>query len=216
MKQRNCTKIREAQLLALVVIWLSGCASMSQEECLTADWTTVGYVDGTKGKQGSHIDRHREACAKHGVTPDLAQYLAGRENGLTVYCEPVNGFRVGKRGTEYLGVCPPESESGFLAGYNDGRELYQLNRSLSDIRSEINRAENRLDEIEEKLASNKSVVANGTDKDERSKAAVEIERLAHEKSELLGFLDHLALDAEHLDFEISAYERQMTDLYGSN
>ncbi len=188
---------------------------MTQEECLTADWTTVGYVDGTQGKQSAYIDRHREACAKHGVTPDLSLYLEGREDGLTVYCEPLNAFRVGKGGREYLGVCPPESEQEFLAAYSEGNELYQMNRSLNDIRSEMRRAERRVDEIDKELEENKSIVADNPDKNERSIAASEIEELAREKSELLILMNDLSLESEHLSFEISQYERHMTQRYGS-
>jgi len=31
---------------ALATLVMSGCASMSSDECMTADWTAIGYEDG--------------------------------------------------------------------------------------------------------------------------------------------------------------------------
>ncbi|HNR23202.1 MAG TPA: DUF2799 domain-containing protein [Steroidobacteraceae bacterium] len=68
---------------------------MSGNECRTVDWRTIGYEDGVAGHSGDRVAQHRRACAKHGVTPDLAQYQDGRSEGLREYCQPSNGFRVG-------------------------------------------------------------------------------------------------------------------------
>ena len=46
------------------------------------DWRTVGYQDGVNGFAGDRIGRYRNACSEHGVTPDLTQYQAGRDQGL--------------------------------------------------------------------------------------------------------------------------------------
>ena len=194
---------------------LAGCAGMSEDECLTANWETVGYIDGAEGRTGNYINRHRESCAKHGVSPNLAQYLKGREDGLMSYCEPVNAYRVGKRGRDYLGVCPPRGEDLFLAAYNDGRELYALQISLKTLHAEIHDIEGRLVEIDDKLAVKQRVATNNPDRVKRANAASAIERLAEEKGELQIVLDDLALESEDLDYEIVRYERAMTRRYGS-
>ena len=76
-------------LLALVV---SGCASMNKEECLTADWRTVGFHDGAAGHTADGIDAHRQACAEYGVVPNLDRYLDGRKSGLKEYCRAARGY----------------------------------------------------------------------------------------------------------------------------
>jgi hypothetical protein len=55
---------------------LSGCNSMSAQECLATDWRTVGYEDGVNGYAGDRIGRYRNACSEHGVTPNLAESAA--------------------------------------------------------------------------------------------------------------------------------------------
>src|SRR5687768_11835056 len=92
--------------LALIVVMMTGCSSMSRNECLAVDWRTIGYEDGVAGHPGNHIAQHRKACAKHGVRADLSLYQTGREQGLQEYCQPANGYRLGIRGGSYGGVCP--------------------------------------------------------------------------------------------------------------
>ena len=50
---------------------LSGCAIQGINECHYADWRTIGYEDGAHGINASRINKHRNACAKHGIAPDL-------------------------------------------------------------------------------------------------------------------------------------------------
>jgi predicted nucleic acid-binding Zn-ribbon protein len=42
---------------------LSACASMSKNECLNANWKTIGYEDGSLGRAETMIQSHRKACA---------------------------------------------------------------------------------------------------------------------------------------------------------
>ena len=43
------------------------------------------------------------------------------QQGLRSYCTPQIGFREGRQGDSYAGVCPAHLEADFLAGYSDGR-----------------------------------------------------------------------------------------------
>ena len=65
-------------VISIGVIWISfsffSCATLNKDECLTADWYQIGYEDGAKGYPLSRIGKHRKACAKHGVTPDMPPY----------------------------------------------------------------------------------------------------------------------------------------------
>ncbi len=86
-------------LSTALVLALQGCASLSKDECVTADWYSIGYEDGLHGKQADQIANHRKSCAKHGVTADLALYNEGRDAGLERFCEPRNGYRLGRAGS---------------------------------------------------------------------------------------------------------------------
>ncbi|MCJ7558044.1 MAG: DUF2799 domain-containing protein, partial [Gammaproteobacteria bacterium] len=127
-----------AALLALLALGtLPGCASMSQDECKLADWYTVGFEDGSRGAGADRIGHHRQACAEHGVAPDLQAYQAGRAEGLREFCRPATGFLLGSGGSNYAGVCPDELETAFLPAYQDGRHLYQLQAQVKAVDSQI-------------------------------------------------------------------------------
>ena len=56
-------------LAAFAVIGLSGCASMSADECMTVDWTTIGYEDGSRGYTADRLGS-QPAIATRGVDGD--------------------------------------------------------------------------------------------------------------------------------------------------
>ena len=148
---------------------LAGCAGMSQNECALADWQAVGFEDGSKGQGTAAFGARRQACAKHGVTPDFEAYRAGRRAGLEEYCQPRRGFSEGRRGAQYAGVCPASLEDDFLDGYTEGRTLYQLEYSVRNTERQIRHHEARIKEIDRELADiAAAVLVNETTSEELS------------------------------------------------
>lgn len=115
---------------------LAGCATMDKSECRAADWRAVGFEDGAAGRAVSHIGQHRRACAEHGVAPDLAAYRGGHAEGARHFCNPANGFRQGRTGRDYSGLCPADLEDEFLAAHATGRHLYDLQREIDRLQSD--------------------------------------------------------------------------------
>jgi hypothetical protein len=95
-----CRKLSSVKTLsaASVLLALAGCAGMSEQACLTSDWRTVGFEDGSLGRSEATIGSYRKQCAEHGVSPDLDAYRTGHADGVRVYCKPGNGFEVGHSG----------------------------------------------------------------------------------------------------------------------
>jgi hypothetical protein len=123
--------------LGAVAYLIAGCSGMSEQACVTADWRTVGFEDGTAGRSEGSIGRYRQQCSEHGVSPDLESYRAGHSEGVQIYCKESNGFAVGHSGAQYQGVCPSNLEPEFLAEYNAGRRLHELESALSSVESRI-------------------------------------------------------------------------------
>ncbi len=128
-------KVKAARcLMAIAATALLGaCASMSPEECRTADWYEQGMRDGANGEPRSRLDAHREACGKVGVVPNIEQYRDGRAIGIRKYCTADNGLQQGRKGSTYQNVCPPELESRFLDRYNAGYRVYQAQQRLEQL-----------------------------------------------------------------------------------
>ena len=59
-----------------LVLLAAGCASMSDTECRTSDWQTLGWNDALSGNR-PRIDLYAEQCSRFGVKPDEKQYMAG-------------------------------------------------------------------------------------------------------------------------------------------
>src|SRR5688572_21025787 len=144
--------------VALIALATSGCSGMSRNECLAVDWRTIGYEDGVAGRSGNHIAHHRKACAEHGVRPDLAEYQAGREQGLREYCQPANGYRVGIGGGSYRGICPADLESSFVQSFEAGHHHYTLQARVSNAEAQLDAKRRELDRVQHGIVANSATV----------------------------------------------------------
>ena len=122
---------RNLTLWLFVVVICQSCASMSQEECLNANWTVVGEIDGQQRRGLDVLDDYRRDCAEYGVVPDVRAYIAGRESGLMLYCTRDNGYREGREGARVETDCPSGLAADFQQGFQLGRDVYN---SLSNLR----------------------------------------------------------------------------------
>jgi hypothetical protein len=182
----NPGSLRAPGLLAvLAVLQLAGCASISESECKLSDWRAVGYEDGSQGRPTDSFGRYRKNCAEHGVAPDFQAYQSGREAGLREYCQESRGFQEGSRGATYQGVCPADTEAGFLAGYDAGRTLHDLESSLRHTSRRIADHEARIKQIEVDLAGKMTAgVTAATTAEARARLLVETKQLAEERATL--------------------------------
>ena len=177
----------KSNLIWLVIVLgsLSGCASMSSDECMTSDWSAIGYEDGSRGFNTDRFGQHRKACAKHGVTPDFSAYQNGRDQGLVEFCQPHRGFSVGSNGGSYNGVCSVNLEADFLDAYNTGHHLYTLRSNVNRANSSINSKENELDRIEKTLIHNgAAIIAYETTTEEKVLLLAEMKNLAERTGKL--------------------------------
>lgn len=142
---KNSPKAVCLSLLALLFAGLSGCATLSADDCQSADWVAIGEDDGANGYSASRVNSHVSACKKHGVAVDRSEYARGRSLGLERFCEPSNGYQYGSKKREYKYVCPAALEGGFLREYVKG-----LNDVISDLDNDRSRARSALDRARDK------------------------------------------------------------------
>lgn len=202
-------------LMWLVIISgsLSGCASMSSDECMTSDWSAIGYEDGARGYTTDRFGQHRKACAKHGVTPDFSAYQNGRDQGLVEYCQPNRGFNVGSNGGSYNGVCSVNQEADFLDAYNAGHRLYTLRSNVNRANSAINSKENELDRIEETLIRNgAALIATETTTEEKVLLLAEMKNLAERTGKLQAEIKDLYDVRARNQVELEHYQLVVVDL----
>jgi hypothetical protein len=139
----------------------------------------IGYQDGAEGKPPSQVGHYREACAKHGVIPELDSYTAGRQEGLREYCRPDNGFYLGENGYAYRGVCPQGSETGFRRAYGAGREIHRLKSDVRTTEVKIRKKKSELSGLHDSLTTKEAeLVGAGVSTERRAQLLIEIFNLS--------------------------------------
>lgn len=200
-------------MLTIILAGLSGCATMSGDECMTSDWSAIGYEDGARGYTTDRLASHRKACAKHGVTPDFAAYQSGRDQGLVEYCQPSRGFNVGSNGGRYNGVCSVNLEADFLDAYNAGYHLYSLRSEVNRATSSINSKEHELEEIEDRVLQNGiDIIARDTTQEERILLLADMKDMAERTGQLEAEIKDLYEVRAHAEAELEHYQMVVVDL----
>lgn len=188
-----------------IALLLSGCASMDKDECLTVDWRTIGFEDGAAGHSGDRIARHRKACARHGVSPDLALYQSGRDEGLREFCRPANGYRIGSQGGSYGGVCAGELEAEFLSAYESGRQLYTLQSRVSNATYQLDSKRRELNRAEEDVVTTSALaIDKEATGEQRAQAVIDLKQLAER-------IGRLKVEIRELEKDRVLYERELQD-----
>lgn len=131
------------------IFLLSGCATLSKQECLIGDWQAIGYNDGVSGYQSDRLASHAKACAKASVTPDYQAWERGRQLGLEQYCLTDNAYNLGRRGHKLNNVCPAAITSTLQQANQRGLEYYALE-------SQLDKDQHLLEEYQEEFDKLKS------------------------------------------------------------
>jgi len=152
--------IGRVTFVMMLLVGLVGCASMNKSECLNADWHMIGMEDGSQGQPVSHIGKHRKACADYNIKPDLVAYEAGHAAGTEQFCTESNGFRLGKRGVFYSGVCPPALEENFVTGYDAGRKVHVAAMEASQATNAAKSNQAQLDKLKKDIKAKEAVLVS--------------------------------------------------------
>lgn len=167
--------------VGIAAVALSGCATMSETACLTADWYGIGLEDGTAGRSLSRLSHHRRQCDDFGVSPDVHAYQQGRTDGLEYFCTLANGLEVGKRGQSYGNVCPTEMQHYFLTGYRLGREIHRVRKDIARNRAQVRSIDDELSDEE-------------TSSERRAELRYQLRSLEQDFGRLQGRLEYLELE----------------------
>ena len=162
------------RLLAPLALFaaLSGCASLSESECLNANWEDVGIRDGAAGRPEEYLIEHSKACGKVAVVPDRGAYLHGREQGLERFCVPYRAYQIGEYGGSFdSGICRNFDQDRLISAYEQGREVNRLGGELNSINGEINKI-------------NEDLKRDDLKKDERNALAFRLGQLVYQRTEV--------------------------------
>ncbi len=198
----------------LTGLLLSGCATLSESQCVAGDWESVGYRDGHSGHPSTRLLEHQNACVKHGVVPDREAYLAGWDQGVRQYCQPENGFNAGRSGAPFANVCPAEMQAPYHAAYQEGRELYLAQSEIDSLRQQIARNGYRLKEIARELAAAETrLVEEDMPALERRELLNRTRALAQEQGRLETEIQQMKVDVALLTEHLNSYRQTLAYAY---
>ena len=123
--------------LALVgFLALSGCATLTADQCKVADWRALGVEDGALGYGEIRFLDYAKDCASADITPDRVAWEAGRAEGLKQFCTPEGAYSAGADGRPFRGRCSPET-SEQMAALEKGRTFHAITDEIGFIRVQI-------------------------------------------------------------------------------
>ncbi|GGY86572.1 DNA repair ATPase [Cellvibrio zantedeschiae] len=182
-----------------MLVLLSGCATMSKEECKQADWYIKGVEDATKGFPLDRVIEHGKACARIKITPDMKEYREGHAKGARLYCVPEKGYSEGRDGAAYNGICPVELEPKFLRAYRDGQELYRIQQNMNRMLNEINGNNSQIDSYYNEISRLKYEIVNSRDENDRRYKMRRIDELEQD-------IRNLSLNADRAARELELFK----------
>ena len=203
--------------LGLAVLVMTGCATMSKDECRTATrdtWLSVGYDDGRHGRPETTIRKHQQACA--GIaSPDLSAYQQGYTRGVAEYCVDATGYTVGLRGRSENGVCASAEFRDYHEAHRYALQIYRSEMQIAKLTADLQKAyQARADaEYDIKLVE-AELVSPGLSTRKReellAKSRVmrvdlrDYDRPIHDIGQVL----QLAIETHNRDFSNNPYERR--------
>lgn len=118
-------------LFLLCVLFITGCASLSEDECKKGDWEGLGFKDAMKGYTEGRTDSYQKACSEYGISVDQAKYDKGFQNGLKKFCTFNKGLELGLAGRENHLPCEKIS-SDFKVAYQKGYAEFIITRKKKE------------------------------------------------------------------------------------
>lgn len=143
----------------MALITLTGCARMTAEQCVAADWRTIGYQDAMEGRAASHLEHHITACSDHGIAANETAYTTGHADGARAFCTPANGFKLGRAGGTNNNICPADLANAFSATYEAGRGLHTRRQEVQSAQGNLDSLERQMRQLEQTIAHNENVIA---------------------------------------------------------
>jgi hypothetical protein len=179
VKQNLLQRTAMAAFAISAVALTAGCATMSAEECMVADWYRLGDLDARAGRGSDFLANRAGDCAEAGYPADTEAWYAGFEHGLLAFCTLDSGFRFGLEGKSYERSCPAHLEAGFLDGFELGQSIHQLQSRVNASRQEVDRLTRELRRLERDDKPDRAAISEARDDRDRAR-----DRLRAEEVEL--------------------------------
>ncbi len=130
--------VRFLGLMVLCAVTLSGCQTLSIEQCQQGNWYERGRDDGLQGRAPRSSQLARECSVQRVQVPDTAftTYRQGHAAGLAVYCTPPVLLEKSLRSDVSLALCPTAQVPALTPFAQVGANFRHNQRRLEQLRDE--------------------------------------------------------------------------------
>lgn len=210
-----CHVPRSFLLPLFLVLVVSGCAALSEDECQFANWEAMGQADGQWGETVGRFQRYSDACSNYGIQADFEAWERGRQIGLTRFCTPQGVYAAGMRRRGNMGEC------GFDPELN---RIHRITTNFAQVRAQLNSAENALDSLLSSYDWDRRNVRNmrkklrrddlGTKERKRAERSLrnsldDLDRFPYRQREALSRLRSLERDFNRAQYELIRLEVEL-------
>ncbi len=126
-------------ILFAYLLVLSACSTslvQLKPNCSEINWFERGRQDGMQGQPSNNWMMKSEECEL--MTKDEIQnFMDGWNHGLAMYCTQEHGFASAKAGQPYRKTCPEKYEEDFLIGYQEGLNVFMIEKETSFLIGKI-------------------------------------------------------------------------------
>jgi hypothetical protein len=192
---------------------LTGCETMSAEECAVADWRALGYQDAAARGSSRFADR-AESCAERGIQADNAAYGAGMEAGMYQFCRPENGFAFARGGNSFSGACPSELAQDFSIAFQDGQRVRASEQALQNALNEVSRLERERDRVNNMLRDHQRGLYEDTAQEDIDRHRREIDRFQRERRDINDDLRRAQLQLPSLQRDVDDLRYEIGNRWG--
>ena len=123
--------------LSASFLFLAACATLSEDQCRSGDWYSIGRNDGANGRQANFITQHAKACRDYSIRPVVSEWERGRQDGLRQYCVPSNAYEVGPRGRHLSPVCPAADLPRLERANARGLTYHRITQDMREVQNDI-------------------------------------------------------------------------------
>jgi hypothetical protein len=137
--------------------------------CAELNWFERGRQDGMQGQPSNNWMMKANECELMSKD-EIQNYMDGWNHGLAMYCTEEHGFATAKAGAPYKKTCPEKYEESFLRGYQEGLNVFMIEKETSQLIAKIESEESRLKKTPENSADYQKIQKNLSSLNEKKTA----------------------------------------------
>lgn len=122
-----------------LIFALSSCSSqlvVLKSNCSEMNWFEKGRQDGLQGQPSNNWIIHNKEC-ENMRQAEIQNYMDGWNTGLSLFCTEKHGFITAKSGAAYQKICPAKYEPDFLKGYQQGLQIYLIEKETTQLSAQV-------------------------------------------------------------------------------